>query len=169
MNQEELDFTFFKENQLLHVDFTTGRISTSRKGRHICEDVGSLNPDGYVRIWANRKLRMKHRLIYWLKYGVLPQSNEDIDHIDNDRSNNAIGNLRILPKGENNARRKPRTFKHMSKDTVVQLCQLLACTELSDQAIADKVGTSRATVRDIKTRRTRTSISKDYSWKHRER
>ena len=169
MSQELIDFKHFKQHQLINYDPETGCInSKSVKGRKYY-DIGSLNDDGYVRVWANGSLRMKHRLVYWLYHGELPKEGYEIDHKDSDRSNNAISNLQILSKADNNCKSANRKFgKQLTTEQVHKVCELLANTELSDLAIANIVGRSRCTVRDIKTRRTRSEISKDYSWPHRE-
>lgn len=170
MKSELNDFIYFKKNQLHYCDLSIGRVDVkSHKGKRIHSDVGSMNPDGYIRIWCNGTLRMKHRLIYFLATGIIPNNGEEIDHIDRDRSNNSIHNLRILTKGVNNSRSLNRKYgKQLTTDQVITICELLQNTSMSDTDIAEFVGRSRATVRDIKKRRSRVSISKKYSWTHRE-
>ena len=161
------DFKFFEQNQLINFDPLTGQLDVITGTNKICIDVGSVNPDGYVRLHCNGNLRMKHRLVYWLMFHNLPSKGFEIDHIDKDRSNNAPFNLRILSKSKNNTNCVDRNITHMDEATVVQVCELLANTTMSDLDIANIVGRSRATIRDIKTRRTRTKISYKYSWPHR--
>lgn len=171
MTKEESDFQWFRDNQLHSVDFSKGIIDAKgTKGptvNRIYYNVGSINPDGYVRMYCNGTLYMQHRLLYWLQYGYLPPTGTEIDHIDSNRSNNAISNLQVLTKGDNNAKGTQKSSSWTSKEEVIQICELLQNTNLSDTAIAEKVGRSRGTVRDIKTRKTRKNISKNYSWKHR--
>jgi hypothetical protein len=168
MSQELLDFEYFKKHQLHVYEPTTAVLDTIQKNGRIYKNVGSINSDGYVRMWCNRKLRMKHRLIYFLEYGKLPKKGEEIDHIDNIRNNNCINNLRILSKKENNTKSFNRKFgKQLSLEKIHIICKLLQDTDISDKLIAEKIGRSRGTVRDIKTRRTRTKISSKYSWPHR--
>lgn len=175
MTQEIKDFQYFIDNQLHNFDPITGQLDTKFKNNtgvytdaRIFKDIGSKNEDGYVRVWANGKLRMKHRLVYFIVHGVLPDEGYEIDHIDNNRANNAPSNLCILSKSKNNSSCNNRKFgKQLNTEQVHLICALLQDTELSDLDIANQVGRSRGTVRDIKTRRTRTSISKDYSWNHR--
>lgn len=175
MNQELIDFQYFIDNQLHMFDASTGQLDTkfrNNQGNYtdarIFTDIGSKNEDGYVRVWTNGKLRMKHRLVYFIVHGVLPDEGHEIDHIDDDRANNRPNNLRILSKAKNNTGCTNRKFgKQLSDQQVHVICNLLQNTELSDLDIANQVGRSRGTVRDIKTRRTRTLISKNYSWNHR--
>lgn len=169
MNQETQDFLYFKEHQLVSVDFTTGLIVAKggRWGSHIYHDVGSENPDGYIRLWCNGKLRMKHRLIFFLAFGVLPKPGEEIDHIDKVRSNNCLSNLCIATKRINNTGSSNRKVGRFKPEEIHKICQLLQDTDLADASIAKQTGATRATVRDIKTRRSRQSIASAYSWPHR--
>jgi hypothetical protein len=57
-----------------------------------------------VRLGGKRKVQA-HRLAWLLHYGVDPYPLE-IDHIDGDRSNNAIGNLRAVTRSQNQFNRQ---------------------------------------------------------------
>ena len=167
--QETEDFEYFKKHQMVSVDFNTGLIVAKggRWNNTTYFDVGSKNPDGYVRLWCNRRLRMKHRLIFFLAHGILPGPGQEIDHIDKDRSNNCLKNLCIASKRVNNMGSLNRKIGRFSKETIHQICDLLQNSGLSDEQIANDVGVSRPTVRDIKCRRSRQTISVNYSWPHR--
>ena len=169
MGQEEIDFQHFKEHQLVSIDFCTGVINAKggRWGSHIYQDVGSQSPDGYVRLWCNGRLRMKHRLIFFLGHGCLPQPGQEIDHIDKVRSNNALSNLRMVTKSVNNTGSLNRKIGRFTEEEIRKVCALLQDTDLSDGAIAQATGATRATVRDIKCRRSRHAIAASYSWSHR--
>lgn len=170
MNQELIDFQHFKEHQLTNFDLVTGHLDVITKTNRVCKNVGSKNPDGYVRVWCNGRLRMRNRLNYWLVNGELPPKGYEIGHIDFDRSNDAPSNLRILSKSDNNAHKKGKCphGKQLTEEQVHQVCRLLSETTMSDQKIADTVGKSRSLIRDIKTRRRRIEIGSLYEWKHRE-
>ena len=169
MTQELLDFQYFKANQLHSIDFNTGEISAKggRWGKHLYINIGNKNPDGYIRVWCNGHLRMKHRLIYFLYHGVIPELGYEIDHIDRVRDNNSIGNLRILSKAANNVAPQKIKKKHFSVEVITKVCELLQNTALSDEIIAKETGVSRASVRQIKTRTKRQKIASSYSWIHR--
>lgn len=170
MSQELQDFIHFRDHQLESFCTETGRIDTrgGRWGNRIYPDVGSANDDGYVRLWANGSLRMKHRLVFFLVNGHLPAVGHEIDHKDDIRGNNRPGNLHSVPKSVNNTGCANRKFgKQFSKDVIIQVCELLVTTTKSDLTIANEVGMTRATVRDIKTRRSRSTISAPYAWPHR--
>ena len=53
--------------------------------------VGCLNGNGYFHTSIGAKWYLVHRLIYMMFHGTCPQI---VDHIDGDRSNNCIKNLR---------------------------------------------------------------------------
>ncbi|BAO04697.1 putative HNH endonuclease family protein [Ralstonia phage RSK1] len=73
------------------------------------KEAGSVHTQGYVRIPHHRKYVAAHRLIFFMHFGFLPCT---VDHIDGNRSNNKIENLReatIRQNGMN--RRLSRTNK----------------------------------------------------------
>ena len=72
---------FFKRN--LH--------SKQREG----EEVGSLNNSGYLKVCLDKKNYLVHRVIFLMHYGYLP---ELLDHIDRDKLNNKVENLREADK-----------------------------------------------------------------------
>lgn len=57
---------------------------------------GNLNKNGYVRVCANKTEYLGHRLVWCLCSGKDLISNLVIDHIDQDKSNNKINNLRLV-------------------------------------------------------------------------
>lgn len=59
---------------------------------------GSPDKDGYILITINGKKYKAHRLIYIMHYGAQPDT---IDHIDRNRANNKIENLRSVSLQEN--------------------------------------------------------------------
>lgn len=171
MPQELLEFENFKANRLHFFCPETGRIDSVTSRGRVYEDVGSLNEDGYVRVrTVGGGFRMKHRLVYFLVHGVLPGEGEEIDHKNGVRSDNRPDNLRLVTKSVNNTGCTNRAFgKQMTKEKVHEICRLLAETDLSDKDIAERVDITRATVRDIKIRRSRQTISAGYQWPHREK
>lgn len=57
---------------------------------------------GYILVRVNNRLMSAHRIIWMLVYGEYPS---EIDHIDGDRSNNRIENLRSVNRSGNNQNR----------------------------------------------------------------
>lgn len=60
---------------------------------------GAVNGDGYILIRLNGILHRAHRLAWLYVNGSFPS--KDLDHIDGNRTNNAIANLRQCSRGEN--------------------------------------------------------------------
>jgi hypothetical protein len=76
---------------------------------------GCLNSDGYARISIDDRLYPAHRLAWLLTKGTWPQ--QQIDHADGQRSNNALANLREVSAGANQQnlakRRRPASSKYL--------------------------------------------------------
>ena len=172
-DKEEEQFNHFKDNQLLKVDFQTGEITVKRNKKV----VGSLNQDGYVRVWCGKysngvrdaKLRMAHRLIWFLANGYEGLYENEVDHINSIRDDNRLSNLRLVSQKQNKQyqKNKGKRYTLMPKATVKEVCRLLQNTNLSDDKIADAVNQPRSKVRDIKIRRSWVKISNDYDFSKR--
>ena len=73
-------------------------------GRFAGQAAGSLDDQGYVRIVVNTKFYKAHRLAWLLTYGEWPTG--EVDHVDGNRSNNAIANLRDATRQQNQSNRR---------------------------------------------------------------
>jgi len=62
----------------------------------------STNHDKYIRVRINNKLHLIHRVIFFMHYGYSPK---EIDHINCDRTDNRIENLREATGCENQKNR----------------------------------------------------------------
>lgn len=62
---------------------------------------GSKNPDRHVGIKVLGRGWKAHVLAWLLMTGKLPSSDQEIDHIDRNRSNNRWNNLRLVKRGRN--------------------------------------------------------------------
>ena len=80
-------------------------ISPKNKYR-IGKTAGVINNRGYLTIQFNNKPYQAHRLIWWYVYGE--EAPSDIDHIDGNRSNNKLSNLRLANKQQNQANARLR-------------------------------------------------------------
>lgn len=76
---------------------------TKRGCTTVGKKIGTLHKDGYVSTTINRKRFYVHRLIYMMFYGEIPKF---IDHIDRNRANNKIENLRPSTGSQNNTNSK---------------------------------------------------------------
>lgn len=83
------------------------------KKRIVGKIVGSLGSHGYYETCINRKRYLVHRLIWLYHYGILPS--EQIDHINHDRTDNRIENLRDVTNGQNNYNQSKRSKKTTSR------------------------------------------------------
>ena len=85
----------YKDNQLFWRSKRNPMIDLSKPA-------GTLNTKGYLRIGINGKIYYAHRFVFLMHHGYLP---EQIDHIDGNRANNAIENLRPATNSQNQQNR----------------------------------------------------------------
>ena len=80
--------------ELFDYDAETGRLSWKvyGKGRRKDLAVGVSGSYGYPRVKLKKSIHLVHRVVWLWWYGYTPEN--DIDHIDRDKSNNRIENLR---------------------------------------------------------------------------
>lgn len=88
------------------VDIYSGRWKNF-KNVSVGDVAGGVGNSGYYQVRKNRKLQLVHRVIWEMHYGEIAPD-KFIDHIDGDKLNNKLENLRIVSR-EGNARNcKPR-------------------------------------------------------------
>lgn len=68
----------------------TGTFDWSNPGR--LRKPGHASSAGYLRLRVGGRYHPAHHLVWLIEYGQMPE--QQIDHIDGDRCNNRIGNLR---------------------------------------------------------------------------
>ncbi|ARK07629.1 hypothetical protein [Citrobacter phage CF1 DK-2017] len=61
---------------------------------------GTITKNGYVSIGANGIKAYAHRIVWFMHYGEIPKG-FDIDHINHDRTDNIIENLRLVSRSDN--------------------------------------------------------------------
>ena len=102
--------------QILDYDPSTGvfrwKLSISRIAK-VGAEAGSPNNFGYIRIGIKGKSHLAHRLAWVYFHGEWPQ--KWVDHIDGDKKNNRINNLRQASASENT--HNTRTNRNKSSGT----------------------------------------------------
>ena len=78
---------------------------------------GADHPDGYKHISVGGKLYLTHRIVWLLYHGEWPDG--QIDHINGDRADNRLGNLRIATHGQNRANSRTQKTKTGFKGVTV--------------------------------------------------
>ena len=97
-HEDVLELFDYKDGQLIR--------KTGRKG-----DKGSVagcihKGTGYIHVKIKKKTFKAHRLVFLLHHGYMP---DIIDHIDGDKTNNRIENLRSATKSENSQNQRVRS------------------------------------------------------------
>lgn len=99
MQQTELQ-NLFSYNEVTGELVWKNPISTKfRKG----DIAGSKRADGYIQIKLSGRMYLAHRIAWLYAYG---SEVECIDHINHDRADNRLSNLRAATKSQNGANRK---------------------------------------------------------------
>ena len=98
-----MDFAIIPETVKERFNYcaNTGVITwaVNRPRVRIGDPAGTVNADGYISIKTGGKHYLAHRLAWFLHYGANPPS--EIDHLNRDRSDNRICNLRVTDHATN--------------------------------------------------------------------
>jgi len=78
------------------------KVSHPNKQYLVGQEVGSIHSTGYRHVTWQNKIYKVHRLIFLLEHGYMPA---EIDHINGNRSDNRIENLRPATRSENQCNR----------------------------------------------------------------
>jgi len=95
----EAGILIWRKRPLTH--FPNERAATRWNTMFAGKEAGSIGCGGYKRVALRGRQFLQHRLIWQMKHGVL--GNKQIDHIDGNKLNNNIKNLRLVT-GLQNAR-----------------------------------------------------------------
>lgn len=87
-----------------------------RKKCLLNKECGTLDGTGYRRVHFDGGKKSTHHIVWFLHYGVWPTKELDLDHINRDKLDNRIENLREVPRSinslNNNATNVSRNGKH---------------------------------------------------------
>ena len=108
MPKKGIEITFEYVNEWLSYDPQAGVLRWKKNagsyGRiKTGTTAGTLDPSGYVKINLDHTPRYAHRLAWLLHYGEFPT--HQIDHINMDRADNRINNLRKATNAQNSRNR----------------------------------------------------------------
>jgi outer membrane protein assembly factor BamB len=99
----------------LSYDVNTGllswRINVSKNVKAGAK-AGHIRKDGYSRLCVDRQFFLAHRVAWMLHYGSWPTS--EIDHLNGERHDNRIANLRDVSKSINLQNQRKATSKNMT-------------------------------------------------------
>ena len=111
------------------VDYVDGKLiaKTNSKVRKVGDALSSLTDKGYLRSSVSGKSYSVHRLVFLYHHGYMPNQ---VDHIDGNRMNNRIENLREATSSQNNQNRKATSssgikgviWHKQSKKWVASIC-----------------------------------------------
>jgi len=111
------------------VDYVDGKLiaKTNSKCRKIGDELSSLTDKGYLKSSVDGKSYRVHRLVFLYHHGYMPIQ---VDHIDGNRINNKIENLRDATSSQNNQNRKTTSssgikgvvWHKQSKKWVASIC-----------------------------------------------
>lgn len=98
MSKNDDSLTFERAKELLEYEPEAGELRWL-KGKHAGVIAGCPNDRGYLRVMIDQRSHKAHRLAWLLANGEWPQAH--IDHINRNRSDNRLGNLRVATTSEN--------------------------------------------------------------------
>lgn len=93
--------TIERLNWVLRYEREQGKFYWSKpnKGILVGDEAGSINPNGYRTIMIDQKAHYAHRLVWFIEAGTWPK--DIVDHINGDRDDNRIVNLRDVTSSRN--------------------------------------------------------------------
>lgn len=116
--------------------------------------------NGYKRITLKGKVYSIHRIIWELFNGSIPEG-QIIDHIDGNRSNNALNNLRLVSQSENMNNAQKNNHKGQKVIYQYNLEGKFIKKYLSIQEAADAMNVTHAAIRSAAQRK---GTCKGYCW-----
>lgn len=119
----------FEFKKLLRYNPDNGKfywLATTKHGSVKAGDVaGSTMKTGYMQIKIKQKMYLQHRLAYLFTYGRWPK--QEIDHINGDKSDNRIINLRDASPSLNKQNRRTASERNKTGYLGVYYCKTRDC------------------------------------------
>ena len=94
---EHLNFLRYEDGKLFWKQKTSNKCKVG-------QEAGSIKTNGYVHVQLFNKKYYAHRIIWKMFNAVIPKDMQ-IDHINNNRSDNRIENLQLVTNKQNSQRR----------------------------------------------------------------
>ena len=127
------DLTVDLLNELFEYGKETGKLywKVTRQRGNVGDEVGCDNGRGYLVTRINNKNYKVHRVIFLMHKGYLPKT---LDHVNGDRADNRIENLRAVTRSQNQHNRKLNKnntsgYKGVSFDARLKLWKASICLE----------------------------------------
>ena len=116
LNWKKLDF--IECGQHYYINLETAEIRNDKIGKILKPQ---LTKSGYYQVGLSlngkRKFYYVHVLVYIAHYGICDTNIYDVDHIDHCKTNNHIGNLRLVNRSTNNINRSQQNGKSFDYQT----------------------------------------------------
>ena len=127
------DLTVDLLNELFEYGKETGKLywKVARQRGNVGDEVGCDNGRGYLVTRINNKNYRLHRVIFLMHKGYLPKT---LDHVNGDRADNRIENLRAVTRSQNQHNRKLNKnntsgYKGVSFNARLKLWKASICLE----------------------------------------
>tara|TARA_R110000764_G_scaffold141432_1_gene229526 strand:+ start:120 stop:572 length:453 start_codon:yes stop_codon:yes gene_type:complete len=96
-SNEHLNFLRYEDGKLFWIQTTSNKCKVG-------QEVGTIKTNGYVHVQLFNKKYYAHRIIWTMFNTVIPKGMQ-VDHINNNRSDNRIENLQLVTNKQNSQRR----------------------------------------------------------------
>ena len=129
-----------------HYDSDTGALTYKARPRtREGAPVGRLDRDGYIKVMLKTKMYMAHRIVWMMHTGAEPAG--ELDHINGDKQDNRIENLRIATRVQNSwNRNRSHALRKVRRNAhgrfIAQIRRLKKTFKLGDFETLDDANTA---------------------------